>query len=671
MIELLVAAGITLHGAGTAGPNIILKVEGATADVVSCHVVNPSDPAAATRVRRLPNEIEWSCMPGDRLQCDAPALEPIDLDGGSCSPPSRRLAFKPSAFTNVEFEGPATIEWRAETPDSTRLIATRQIAGPARVPIALGGRVLRVYRAQYSPITIHAIANGDVRLDRPRNGGELFGRIQKKTINPIAVRVDGPSEAEVTIDETGRFSLAGLLPGNYHAFPVYRGDVRGASRDIVVEAAHTTELFSLVKDAVGGVLIGIAPEMCGPDDRMNVTRVQAQTRAASFERAIQKQLIEGCEFHLEGLKPGRYEATVHDRQHNDLKAAEDFVIEPDQLASANIGEPRVIVEGRVTLGDKPGSHLLLAFERTNSSGRLWVTETDSEGAYHLQLDRPGNYAVEPRAARHLGAQSALARLQYGLNKFDLKLPESRLTVRLSRSDAKPIDEIVSVHIEGLAKSRGGFVQPKEGNVLEFAGLPHGNYVVTADTSSGLVSLSPAIAILSKITPEADVTLTLASSVGELRLIAGDGSPIQGARVQVGARILNETQPGTFELKSVAPASNIVVSAAGFVPMCHVLLAKDVHQTTLVMSHGTHAFEIQFTPPIGGPIGEITGLPGSTCPVPLAFTSFGATEDTKSTTVRIVGLPEGRFSYTPSRLIPPQIMEVPGPAIKFTKPKQQF
>jgi len=671
MIEMLVAAGITLHGAGTAGPNIILKVEGATIDVVSCHIVNPSDTTTATRLRRLPNGIEWSCLPGDRLQCDAPALEPIDLEGGACSPTSRRLAFKPSAFTNLDFDGPAVVEWRAETPTATRLIATRQVVGPARLPIAAGGRILRVFRAQYSPVTIQAVANGDQRFDRPRNGGELFGRIQMKTINPITVQIDGPSEMEVPIDESGRFSAVGLLPGDYRAFPVYRGGVRGVARNLLVSAAQTTELFSLVKEPVGGVLIDVAPAMCGADDRMNVTRVQSQLRSATFERAIQKQLAEGCEFHLEGLKPGRYEATVHDRQHNDLKAAEDFVIEADQLARANVGEPRVVVEGRVTLGDKPGGHLLLAFERTNNSGRLWVTETNDDGSYHLQLDRPGNYSVEARAARHLGAQSLLARLQDGFNTFDVNLTESRLTVRLLRSDAKPIDEIVSVHIDGLGKAKSGFVMPKEGNVLEFAGIPLGNYVVTADTSSGLVSLAPANTTISKTNPEAEVTLTLASSIGELRLIAGDGSPIQGARVQVGARILEETQPGTFELKSVAPASHVVISAPGFVPMCHMLLAKDMHQTTVAMSRGTHAVEINFTPPIHAPIGEITGLPGSTCPVPLAFTSFVTTEDMTSTTLRIVGLPEGRFSYTPSRLIPPQIMEVPGPAMKFTKPKAQF
>ena len=141
-------------------------------------------------------------------------------------------------------------------------------------------------------------------------------------------------------------------------------------------------------------------------------------------------------------------------------------------------------------------------------------------------------------------------------------------------------------------------------------------------------------------------------------------------MQVNTRILDELAPGVFELKSASPGTEMLVSAPGLVPICHVLTANDFPQATLVMARGTHAAEIHFTPPISGPIGEITGLPGSTCPVPLGITAFGATEDTLSTTVRIVGLPEGRFSYTPTRVNAPQVLEVPGPPLKFTKPKPQ-
>jgi hypothetical protein len=330
----------------------------------------------------------------------------------------------------------------------------------------------------------------------------------------------------------------------------------------------------------------------------------------------------------------------------------------------------VVVEGRVRLGEKPGARLLIAFTRADSTQRLWVAETDSSGEYRLPLDRAGNYSVEVRASRRMGAEATLARLNDGVNRLDLNLPETRLTVTLQRADGLPIDEIVSVHLDGLPTTRSGLVLPRDGHVLEFAGIPVGNYLVTADTNSGLVSVQPGAAVIATDTPEASVVLTLSTNIGELFLMSSEGGPVQGARVQVNSRILDEREPGAFELTSVAPGNEVLVSAPGFVPVCQVLTAVDFHRSVIVMSRGSHAVEINFTPPVSGPIGEFMGLPGSTCAVPLGITSFSATEDANTTTIRIVGMPEGRFSYRPTLVTPPQTVDVPGPPLKFTRPRGQ-
>ena len=581
-----------------------------------------------------------------------------------------RLSFQKSGFISFHGDGPATIEWRAETAKGTRLIATRHLESSAQLPISLSGRIIRVHRGPLSPVSYHAVQGDEIRVDRAKNGGEAFGRIEKKRINPIRVLLDGPTELEAPIDYDGRFSAVGLIPGDYEAIPVYAGGVRGPGQHVNIVGARTTEVYGLTREPVGGILLGIAPEVCSPTDRVSVTRVQAQARSSTFERAIQKSLAEGCEWQLEGLRPGRYEATITNPEHNDLKAADDFMIEADRLAWANIGEPRVVVEGRVRLGEKPGAGLLIAFTRANSSQRLWVARTDRNGDYRLALDPAGNYSVEVRAARRMGAEAVLARLNDGVNRFDLNLPGTRLTVTLQRADGLRIDEIVSVHLDGLSKTRSGLVLPRDGHILEFAGIPMGNYLVTADTNSGLVSVQPGAASIATNTPAASVVLTLATNIGELRLLSSEGGPVQGARVQVNSRILDEREPGVFELKSISPGNEVLVSAPGFVPVCHVLTA-DFDRSVIVMSRGSQAVEINFTPPVSGPIGEIIGLPGSTCAVPLGITSFGATENGTSTTIRIVGMPEGRFWYRPTLATPAQTMEVPGPPLKFTKPRLQF
>jgi hypothetical protein len=667
MVGLLLAAGAVIQLAGGSADAVVVSASGVPLDSLTCRVVNDADATAATRLRRNAASLEWTCIGGDRLECDAPAMEPIDVPSSACSARGVSLTFQKSGMFNVEIAEPAMVEWRAETAKGTRLIATRRVERAGRLPIALGGRIIRVHRPEASPVSAYVSPGDTVRLRARLSGGELAGRIQKNQINPVTIVLRGPSEREAAVDAGGRFSTAGVAPGSYEVIPVYRGGVEGPAAAAAIHAGQTSELYDLVKEPVGGVLLGVAPDVCNATDRLTVTRIQAQARAATFARAVQRPLADGCELHLEGLRPGRYEATIHNPEFNDLKAVEDFAIEPDRLAWATIGEPRVVVEGRVTLGDKPGAGLLVAFTRADSSARLWVTETDRNGDYRLSLDRAGSYAVEVRASRRMGAEARLARLDAGLNRFDLSLPSTRLTVRLQRADGQPIDEIVSVHIDGLAKARSGLVMPRDGSTLQFAGIPPGQYLVTADTNSGLVSLQPGAASISKNNPEAIVTLTLAMNVGELRLISHEGGAVQGARVQINSRILDEQEPGVFELRSVSPGNEVFISAPGHVPVCHVLTGLDFHRTVIAMTRGAHAAEITFTPPVNGPIGEITGLPGSTCAVPLGITSFGATEDGKSTTIRISGLPAGRFSYRPTLATPPQTLEVPGPPLKFTKP----
>jgi hypothetical protein len=259
MVELIVVAGAMLHMANSAPQAIVVTAQGAPIDMVHCRVVNDADATAAARLRRTPTSIEWSCVAGDRLQCDAQSLEPIDLDGGSCSMSGARLSFQKSGYVSFHGDGPATIEWRAETAKGTRLIATRYLESPAQLPISLSGRIIRVHRGQLSPASYHAVHGGEIRVDRPKSGGEAFGRIEKKRINPVRVLLDGPTELEAPIDYDGRFSAVGLIPGDYQAIPVYTGGVRGPAQHVSIVGARTTEVYGLTREPVGGILLVIAP----------------------------------------------------------------------------------------------------------------------------------------------------------------------------------------------------------------------------------------------------------------------------------------------------------------------------------------------------------------------------------------------------------------------------
>lgn len=666
MVAWLVATAVMFQSAVPAQP-VTVTLAGVAPELVTCALSNPADDTAPSRFTRSGATIEWACREGDRLECDALQHEPIDLDAGSCKRRAIALPFRRAAPVALTTRAPATVEWRAEASTGTRVIAAREITVGVRPLVFEQGRLLRVYRGHFSPVTLYVVPGQQADAGLPMAGGELFGRIAKKRVNPERIRLDGSAAIDLPLDGAGRFARAGLTSGEYRVIPMYAGGVEGAPQVVRIRDGESTELYGLASEDVGGIVLSVANEICTPENGLLLTRYETSLRSVKLKTAVRQQLAEGCEWRFEGLVPGRYEALIRGAA-SDVRAAHDFQIVADQLEWAHITEPAVIIEGRVRLGDRPAAGVTLQFQKTDRSSRSWVATTGADGTYHAATDRPGFYVLELRAARYLGSHGRRVALQPGTNRIDLDLPASRLAVRLERADGRSFDEPVQVHLRGeTIPPRSGFVLPTEEHEIEFLGLPNGTYVVTADSPSGLIAERPGQVMLSEGAPDASVALRLALRQGELRLVWDDGSPVQAARVQSNMRVLDEEAPGQYALRSAAPGSELLISAPGAVPVCHVLAPAEIDSATIVMTRGQHAAELRFTPRIPFPIGVFDGLPGSNCPVPITLMSLQAEETTESTIVRVLGLPAGRFSFRPTRVTPAEIVDVPGSPVTFTKP----
>src|SRR6185295_6581228 len=93
---------------------------------------------------------------------------------------------------------------------------------------------------------------------------------------------------------------------------------------------------------------------------------------------------------VSGLASGRYEAKL--QTHEGSGGSEIFEIEPQQILNLSIRKPNVLVDGHLSLNQKPLGDMSIRITRTDGGGSVQVT-TDDAGMFRVNLDRPGYYNV--------------------------------------------------------------------------------------------------------------------------------------------------------------------------------------------------------------------------------------------------------------------------------------
>jgi hypothetical protein len=99
----------------------------------------------------------------------------------------------------------------------------------------------------------------------------------------------------------------------------------------------------------------------------------------------------------------------------------------------------------------------------------------------------------------------------------------------------------------------------------------------------------------------------------------------------------------FSLDRVSPGTPALVTAPGYVPVCRFVKESDYSGGKVVLRQATGIVRLRLSGSSGQPVGAISGLPGSECPVPLSAFKVAGRRDSSGQLVEISPVPAGRFT----------------------------
>lgn len=534
---------------------------------------------------------------------------------------------------------PVRIEWLVLARDGTVSADRTATIAPGQRSIQVSivpaaNRFVSFRRAGSSPVTVGAIDLARARrweLPAIGAGGEIVVVFEPAAVVPI--RIVMPSAANRVVAREDRFavSMAGLEAGRHTWSPVYDGGIAGAVSAAIVTDGQTT--FVRVPPAnVGAVEIepGGACDYYGeigiyrlePNENPNLT--PARRRVAQVEAPWT------CAGTIGGLAPGPYEAYVRGA-NGTVRTARVDVVE-QSVVRATVAEALYRVSGRVTLNDKPFSGKEIQFLRQGAPAiNAARVEIDGGGSYTVDLPEPGEYRVnlfEGRMA--IPGRRSVVSVMEAYTIFDWKLQGGDLTVRLEgwqRQQSIRVQVLLTPESEdpGIGQvNTSRIVSVHDDNPFVIPAVPAGQLKVWA-TSAGndepyLTSAQETLT-LSKDRPDDEVVLHLRDGGLTVRLFDGLGTPVSGAHLSSTVRADRpsqavEVESGVYRLERTIPGFSFYIRAPALVPICRVVPGG--REMEAVVAAG-RAVQIRFSRPVRGqPPGEVAGLAGSECPVPLSL-----------------------------------------------------
>jgi hypothetical protein len=329
------------------------------------------------------------------------------------------------------------------------------------------------------------------------------------------------------------------------------------------------------------------------------------------------------------------------------------------------------LRGRLTFGTEPMAATALEVKLRGGGGQRVVT-TSADGTFRVGLPRPGEYAVVVRTLEHLSATHRIVEAVPGQNDLAIDLPPTSVDVRIDNEEGT-LDEPVQVEITGPASpasmNRAGIVLPSEAKGFTLRGMGFGDYVITANTPSGLTSRGEGRAVLSGSSRSASIRLLLTRR--RLSVIVQDdrGRPIEHAALRATSRELEGVQ-GRFEATRLAAGERIQVDAIGFVATCRVVAAGDGEQRITLVREGIDGAVIRLIPAVPTPRGFLEGLASAQCPVSIRgfrLEWVSGSGDVEGLRFKILGLPRGRYEYKADPTSPPVTLDVPGTEVTYHIP----
>jgi hypothetical protein len=346
----------------------------------------------------------------------------------------------------------------------------------------------------------------------------------------------------------------------------------------------------------------------------------------------------------------------------------------------NSGNAPVRVRGLLTQGANPLAGVSLAFAVPGGQVQ-GVAKSDKHGRFNIGLGAPGDYLVIVSASQNgaptnLSSTGRVISVTAGNNDLVIDLPPTRVDVVI-RADGLSVPDLVQLALAGPASPNGswrvGFATKASGFLAAYVGIGFGDYVLTAFTASrgesdALTSREPATFSVSASHPTARVTLWLVKRKLRVEVKDTDGHPIVSADTTTLNRSLPRSSDGSFDASGVPRGQELIIITPGRLPVCVLALASGV-QSVVAPLRGKNMALVNLRDAPSRPLGDLVGLPGSQCPIPLSALSFDWSPRTERGDLKmaITGLPAGTYGYRSDEQSPLVTVEAPGKAVTYRVP----
>ncbi len=395
---------------------------------------------------------------------------------------------------------------RGVAPESFRVLATRVTEG-ALGPVGLERREasFRATQGRFELVGVQpgrwrldVVAPGLVATEAPivalPGAGEVALRVVREATVAGVVTLDGAPapgarvpvaspwpawyravSAErrtpvATADASGRFELAGLAPGattlvaELSATPLRRrGDsLRGVPATLDLAAGARVDGVGLVLERAGAIEGEVLDASGAPAEGWIawVQRTASASHGAGTSESAYARTDERGRFRVDELEPGSWHVTAIDAARavdaaggalaaafGSLRVARVSVV-AGETVRVRLGageESTVAVRGRVRFGGEPYADAWVAFVAADGAGEpaFAFAHTAADGAYELELPRPGDYVV---AIRRPGSTADVedtvdffrSVTRDAEQRFDFELPGGRLSGRVVGPSGGPV-----------------------------------------------------------------------------------------------------------------------------------------------------------------------------------------------------------------------------------------
>lgn len=475
------------------------------------------------------------------------------------------------------------------------------------LPVGLrDDRFVTFLRPGSSPATVDAYTltlDGGWVLPEVARGGELVVRVSRAPIVGVRYHLVG-SAGRDTMPVRNVASFRAVPAGAYELVPEYEGGLLGQATPAHVQDGKTT-FIALPEEQVGGLQVAADPVVCRASSSLTISSLRASSRggSSSIQTVLTLPTREECVFTIAGLRPGNYQVSL--RGAKGQLAAETCHVAAQALTSLAVRAESAQVDGQVTLNGLPLQNAVVRFVDPGNPTAQHQTRTDDDGVFDLTLPAPGRFQVWflRDGTAMLGNEREVT-LEVGANHTEFHLEGVALNVTLRRW---PRQAAVDVSVRPLEMSGPGMggeplrIRPTDDLPVVFSGLRPGKYAVQAREEpvpgQEWGRVAGATVTLEYSSAETEIELELTHGGGAIRVVDQAGVPIANARVKAGEEQLMETAPSVFSLGGIAPATPVVVSAPGFVPVIRLVPRESPFDIVLLRGSQVHLQFVAGNPPV--------------------------------------------------------------------------